>query len=241
MRDRTYRKIYQRHYGKIPVDTDGRSFQIHHIDGDHTNNDPLNLKAVTIQEHYDIHYSQDDWYACLLLAGSLKITSEEKSNLSRLAANESVKNGTHNFLGGNIQRQSQRKLVAEGKHHWQDSEEASERNLKRIEEGTHNFLDKEWAREKELEKVKNGTHPFLGGEVSRQINSKRIEEGTHNFLGGQATKNQLANGTHPSQIKKTCPHCGKTVSSGMFNRWHDDNCKNLTINGIPATILVLNK
>jgi hypothetical protein len=238
MRDRTYRKIYQRHYGKIPVDTDGRSFQIHHIDGDHTNNDPLNLKAVTIQEHYDIHYSQGDWYACLLLAGSLKITPEEKSNLSRLAANESVRNGTNPFLGGEVQRQTQRALVAEGKHHWQDSEEASARNLKRIEEGNHHFLDKDWARARELEKVKSGTHPFSGGEVSRQINSKRIEEGTHNFLGGKATKNQLANGTHPSQIKKTCPHCSKTVSSGMFNRWHGDNCKNLTTIREPVIILV---
>jgi len=226
MRDRSYRKIYKQHYGEIPVDADGRSFEIHHIDGDHSNNNPLNLKAVTIQEHYDIHYSQGDWYACLLISGALNISPEEKSKLSRLGALKAVENGTHNFLGGKIQKQAQDRLVEAGKHHWQDSEKASKRNLKRIAEGNHIFLDKDWAREKELEKVKNGTHPFLGGAVSRQINEKRIAEGTHNFLGGKSVKNQLANGTHPSQIKKSCPHCSKTVSSGMFNRWHGDNCKN---------------
>lgn len=225
MRDRSYRKIYKQHYGEIPVDADGRSFEIHHIDGDHTNNDPLNLKAVTIQEHYDIHYSQGDWYACLLIAGALQISPEEKSNLARLAALKAVKNGTHNFLGGQIQRQTQQRLVEAGKHHWQDSEKASKRNLKRIAEGTHTFLDKDWAREKELKKVKNGTHPFLGGEVSRKTNQARVEKGTHNFLGGNSVRNQLVNGTHPSQIKKVCPHCEKTVSSGMFNRWHGNNCK----------------
>jgi hypothetical protein len=225
MRDRSYRKIYQKHYGKIPVDADGRSFEIHHIDGDHTNNDPLNLKAVTIQEHYDIHYSQGDWYACLLISGALKITPEEKSKIARLASLKSIANGTNPFVGGDIQRRTQRRLVEAGQHHWQDSEKASKRNLKRIAEGNHTFLDKDWAREKELVKVKNGTHPFLGGEVSRKTNQKRVVEGTHNFLGGQSVKNQLANGTHPSQIKKSCPHCSKTVSSGMFNRWHGDNCK----------------
>lgn len=225
MRDRSYRKIYKQYYGEIPVDADGRSFEIHHIDGDHSNNNPLNLKAVSIQEHYDIHYGQGDWYACLLISGALNISPKEKSELSRLAALEAVKNGTHNFLGGEIQKKTQQRLVEAGEHHWQDSEKASQRNLKRIAEGTHTFLDKDWAREKELVKVKNGTHPFLGGEISRKANQKRVAEGSHNFLGGKSVKNQLANGTHPSQIKKICPHCGKTVSSGMFNRWHGDNCK----------------
>lgn len=225
MRDRTYIKIYQEHYGKIPVDSEGRSYHIHHIDGDCTNNNPTNLIAVSIKEHYDIHYSQGDWYACLLLSAELQITPEEKSKLSRLGALEAVKNGTHNFLGGKIQSQTQRRLVEAGEHHWQDSEKASKRNLKRIAEGNHTFLDRDWARDRELQKVKNNKHPFLGGEVSRQITKKRLIDGTHNFLGGNTVKNQLVNGTHPSQIKKTCPHCNKTVSSGMFNRWHGDKCK----------------
>ena len=55
-----YRKIYESHNGPIPKEDNGRSYEIHHIDGNHFNNDPSNLKAVSIQEHYDIHYSQGD-------------------------------------------------------------------------------------------------------------------------------------------------------------------------------------
>jgi hypothetical protein len=70
-----YRKIYEHHHGPIPKDDQGRSFHIHHIDGDHNNNDPTNLKAVSVQEHYDIHYSQQDWLACWKLGQTLRLTS----------------------------------------------------------------------------------------------------------------------------------------------------------------------
>ena len=33
-----YRKIWETHNGEIPKDTDGRSFEIHHIDGNRNNN-----------------------------------------------------------------------------------------------------------------------------------------------------------------------------------------------------------
>jgi len=60
-----YRKIYEQHHGPIPVESDGRTYEIHHIDGDHNNNDPGNLKAVTVKEHYNIHYAQGDYNACV--------------------------------------------------------------------------------------------------------------------------------------------------------------------------------
>ena len=62
-----YRKIYENHIGVIPKEPNGRTYEIHHLDGNHSNNDPLNLKAVTLQEHYDIHYAQGDWGACMLM------------------------------------------------------------------------------------------------------------------------------------------------------------------------------
>jgi hypothetical protein len=55
-----YRKIYEQNFGPIPKEPNGRTYEIHHIDGNHNNNDPTNLSAMTIQEHYDIHYSQGD-------------------------------------------------------------------------------------------------------------------------------------------------------------------------------------
>lgn len=84
------------------------------------------------------------------------------------------------------------------------SEAQRENCLKQVSDGTHTWLGGKNVRER----VANGTHPFLGGEVSRK-----------------AVLKQLKDGIHSSQIKKTCSHCGKTCSSGMYKRWHGDQCK----------------
>jgi hypothetical protein len=36
---------------------------------------------------------------------------------------------------------------------------------------------------------------------------------------------QLAAGTHYSQIKLTCPHCGIQASKARYNGYHGDKCK----------------
>jgi len=54
-----YRTIYEQYFGKIPKDSQGRSYEIHHLDGNHENNDISNLRCVSIQEHYDIHYRSE--------------------------------------------------------------------------------------------------------------------------------------------------------------------------------------
>jgi len=152
-----YRNIYKKHYGAIPNDSDGRTYDIHHIDGNHSNNAPENLKAVTIQEHYDIHYSCGDWAACLRLSARINLNPARISELARKNSLERVANGTHNFLGGEIQRESTRRYVAEGIH-----------NFCRRSDGTSLTLDR----------VVDGTNPFLGPENNR----KRIEDGSHHFL-----------------------------------------------------------
>lgn len=38
---------------------------------------------------------------------------------------------------------------------------------------------------------------------------------------------QLANGTHYSQQKKTCPHCGVVASKGPYTRYHGPRCGSL--------------
>jgi hypothetical protein len=93
-----YRKIYKQHYGSIPKDDDGRSYEIHHIDGDHTNNDPSNLKAVTLQEHYDIHYAQGDWSACLMMSERMKTSPEEKSRLASLHCHKMISQGRNALM-----------------------------------------------------------------------------------------------------------------------------------------------
>jgi len=76
-----YRSIWIKNYGKIPLDEFGRSYEIHHIDGDTTNNDISNLKCVSIKDHFDIHYSQGDFEAAIIIADRLNLSKKELDHL----------------------------------------------------------------------------------------------------------------------------------------------------------------
>lgn len=83
-----YRKIWEHFNGPIPKDEEGRSYEIHHIDGNHSNNHIDNLQCVSIQEHYDIHFRQNDTYACLRISQKMKMSSESISELATRLNNE---------------------------------------------------------------------------------------------------------------------------------------------------------
>ena len=110
-----YRKIYEQYYGSIPIDSDGRTYDIHHIDGDRNNNDPSNLKAITIQDHCNIHYEQGDYAAAHALAMKMQKPHEEISSLAKLAAQKRTVAGKNPFSGPVL-------------------------NQKKMENGTHPFL-----------------------------------------------------------------------------------------------------
>lgn len=50
-----YRKKWIKANGPIPFDSEGRPYDIHHIDGNRRNNSLENLQCVSIEEHYEIH------------------------------------------------------------------------------------------------------------------------------------------------------------------------------------------
>lgn len=81
-----YRKIYRNHHGLIPKDEFGHAFHIHHIDGDRNNNHIDNLIALSAQDHYDTHYAQGDWWACVRLLEKMKRSAVEVSEMARRAA-----------------------------------------------------------------------------------------------------------------------------------------------------------
>jgi hypothetical protein len=197
-----YRKIYESHHGKIPKDHNNRSFEIHHIDGDHSNNDPANLKAVSIEEHYNIHYNQGDYKACLLISRSMNVSPEEKSKLASIAAKQAVQNGTHPWLGD---KNPQRKACAKGEGTFQDPIWQKEKARRQVENGTHNFL----GRKVQKNRLENGTHHFLG---ETNPSTKRSKDGTHSWIGGdharQLNKRLLESGTHSTQWNWVC-ECGK--------------------------------
>ena len=127
MRKREYRKIYKQHHGAIPKDDKGRSYDIHHIDGDCTNNNISNLVALSIEEHYNLHKTQEDWGSAWAVAKRLKVSQQEKSELTRNmnlqnAANGThwsqvaSKNGVHPFQNPEFQRQMTEINLANGSH-----------------------------------------------------------------------------------------------------------------------------
>lgn len=90
-----YRKIFKETFGDIPKDKNGRSYEIHHKDGNRNNNNIDNLMCVSIEDHYNIHYKQKDYKACLIIASRMKISPHD---LSFLAKQQKVSENTKNKL-----------------------------------------------------------------------------------------------------------------------------------------------
>ena len=224
-----YRKIYEQHYGPIPKDSDGRTYEIHHIDGDHNNNSLDNLKCVSLKEHYDIHFKQGDWEACQAIAIRMETSPIEISKLATMATLAKISEGRHPWQGGDVTRRNNQIRIEEGIHNFLGENNPNQR---RLLDGTHNFLNSNFQRDVAQARVKNGTHHFLGPEMNNKHQKIRIENGTHNFLGGEIQRKAaiklLAEGRHPSQIKVECPHCGKIGGkSGMISK-HFNNCSKKT-------------
>ena len=198
-----YRKIWQQHHGPIPRDCRGRSLEIHHIDGDHSNNDISNLQLVTIEEHYKIHHDQGDWNACFRMSYRMAISPEEKSNLARKNALQRIQNGTHHWVG-------------------------PEHNKSLIQRGILPFLDRDAARERNLKRILEGNHNLIG---ERNPVHRLMKEGKHHFQTNNPSKNMIVSGkhhfltNHPNKVQVTCQYCGKTGGATNMRRYHFDNCK----------------
>ena len=237
-----YRKIYEKIYGSIPIDSNGVRYDIHHIDGNKDNNSIENLIALSIEDHYKVHYEQQDWNACLALSMRMPLTVEEKSTIATRTCIERVKNGTHPWLGGTQQSAMQQQKVIDGTHNFLGGELNRARiadgthnflggdiNRRRIEEGTHNFLDKKKASARNKKRVDEGTHHFLDGKKSQETQKRLVTEGKHHLLGGkiqrESSAKRLAEGTHQNLIVHTCDRCGKVGKGPVMFKHHFNNCK----------------
>ena len=77
------RRIWRKHNGPIPVDENGVSFDIHHRDGDWHNNAPENLQALSVLEHYRVHFAQGDWAAAWYISKRLTLTAADYEEIRR--------------------------------------------------------------------------------------------------------------------------------------------------------------
>ena len=91
---------------------------------------------------------------------------------------EKVKNGTHHWLGGEIQRKTTLKCIDKDRHNFL----GPETNRKRVKEGTHNFLGsknnrkryEDWNDEKESQRIKKMNDTKQSNRIKRE--QEREEE-----------------------------------------------------------------
>jgi len=205
-----YRKIYEQNFGPIPKDQNNRTYEIHHIDGNHSNNDPFNLRAVSINEHYDIHYAQGDWAACLRISARTKLSPETISKLASLAAKARNKNPKYinPFKARPDGSSISKDRVNSGQHQYLKRKDGSSMTSDRVIAGTHNFIT---------------NHP-----------NKKTATCPHcNKIGGETNMMRFHfvncwNNPNKTEIKRetfTCKHCNKTTNKGNYIRWHGSNCR----------------
>ena len=215
-----YRMIYEKAHGPIGKDATGRSLEIHHIDGDHTNDNVSNLKLVTIEEHYALHYAQGDYGACLLMAQRMEISPGELSELSKKTQKQRVEDGTHHLLGGKIQSEYWSKRSQDGTHHMKQENNPA---IQRVKNGTHNLLGP--AQNKK--RIDEGTHNWLGGEQQRKQGLQQVKEGRHHWLkrsdGTSLASELVKSGRHASKQKRSCQYCSMVCCPGNHAKYHGDN------------------
>ncbi len=206
-----YRKIWIENHGEIPKDEEGRSYEIHHIDGNKNNNDISNLKCVSIQEHYDIHYSQGDLAACHRIATKMKMSKDIVSELARQNALKMVKENRHPFQGGDLHR----KLAKEGRHNAQI----------RSAEGKNLFQNPEWKRENALKLVSEGRHSSQTKEECPHCKTLFSITGYKRHMNKCEQNPNKTKNKYKTPEKKQCPHCLGTYDPGNYKQHHGDKCK----------------
>lgn len=106
---KNYRKVFERHHQCCLLP----GIDIHHIDGNHDNNQPENLQAVTLQEHYDIHKKQNDHYACYMIATRMDIKPSDWIEMARINGRKSAIQNRDRGIGLTAWRKNNPELAKE--------------------------------------------------------------------------------------------------------------------------------
>ena len=167
-----YRKIYENHNGPTPKDKSGRSYHIHHKDGNRQNNSPDNLLALSIQEHFDLHMAQGDYSSCWLLGKQMGMSIQQQSELMSKAASVRVTKGTHPFQRRADGSSLASDMVIKGNHPLQRRPDGGSSTMDRVKNGTNPFCRRPDGSSIASEAVANGTHHFVKRKFVREDNSQ---------------------------------------------------------------------
>ena len=99
-----YRKIWEQYHKQtIPA-----GYEIHHIDGNRTNNSPSNLLCVSIEDHLKIHKQQEDWGAVQAILA--RMSEDNRAGIKEAASKSQKKRleeNCHNFQLMDKQRRTE--------------------------------------------------------------------------------------------------------------------------------------
>ncbi len=93
-----YRKLWEDTYGPIPKDSQGRTYDIHHIDGNRRNNHIENLICLSIEDHYKIHLQQ------------YEVTKSEKEFRSLVFLSKRIGKSAHELSGWSVSEETRDKI-----------------------------------------------------------------------------------------------------------------------------------
>ena len=250
-----YRKIWESHHGPIPND---QLYDIHHVDGNRSNNNISNLQLVTLQEHYDIHFAQGNYWACQAISIRLKIPQDEQVRLYKLAAQERTGIPRPDIMGD--KNPMRRPEVALAQSHAKkgilkaDSTKKSMSESAKVRAAIKYHCEYCNANVSKLNYLRwhgnncvnsNTPKPRITNFVLNNPNNQSIKcehcgkivitSNYYRWHGDNCNKSATGsqritnfNTSNPSKILHCCEHCGKQVSTGNYYRWHHDNCKRNT-------------
>jgi len=199
------------HYGPIPIDENGITYDIHHIDGNRKNNHILNLVALSLKEHYKIHYDKGEFLAAraisLRMKGMSKLPKKERLELNKKIS-ESLKN--------HQRRKELNKQISE-------NQKDKPHPVKKV---TCPHCGKIGGGGAMKQFHFNKCEKITGVKIKRSESFKqkiRVPK-------SEAHKKNMRKSKSPSHIMKmkkpyTCPYCLKEGTGNAMKQWHFDNCK----------------
>ena len=237
-----YRKIWKENYGDIPKDKSGRSYEIHHIDGNRDNNDILNLKCISISDHFYIHLKQGNFLASASIARRMKLNETDIKALARFGGIEARDKKLGIFaLTEDQKRENSSKggKAVRGKNWFTDgiSETKSEvcpgsgwkkgRSCKNLGYTKGKKLGYFW---------NNGiiNMRFLecpgpewkkGKLLTQEQRNRRSEIASSIIRSKESNEKRSQKLKNIMKEKVICNVCGKIGGIGAMKRWHFENCK----------------
>jgi hypothetical protein len=167
-----YRKIWENANGPIPKDQFGKSYEIHHIDGNRKNNELSNLQCVSIEEHYKIHLEQKEYGSAFIIGQRMNLSLEEMKLLTEKMAKSKIgKDPWNKGKTGIYDENTIQKLSNSVKRTYEENPERKRISISNMRKGIEEAMEKDpnfYKRYKEK-------NPFYGKTHSEDVKN-RIKE-----------------------------------------------------------------